>query len=524
MTLAWPRPRRLLLLGAGSLLAAACVVVSTTTRRHPIERAQVAAMGRVTTPVRAHLVDGGMVVFADGLAVDGAHARGAGRRFDAFRRELGASQGVPLDSVLGFEVYRREVNPLRTLVYAPATLAASAIGTLALGVILFGSCPTVYADSAGVPTLQAESFSYSIAPLLAKRDVDRMTVVPDAAGRIRLAVRNEALETHHLDHMEVVELRHRADELALPSPRGGALAASDLAADAVVTDGDGRDVSAAVAGVDSLAFSTSRALLDRAIAGGPTEDHLVISVPRRPGRDSVALVLRARSSLLTTSVLYEHLMGRQGALALDWMGEDLARIAPLAALGTWYGRNFGMRVEVQEGAGWRRVIRLMDFGPTAWRTVGVALPAVRGNGDSVRVRLTFAADAFRVDQLALAHGARRLEQRRIPIARAAGADGRPRADVAAMLARADDREVETHPGDQFWLEFDAGPGAPRTRTFLFAAQGYYVEWLRPSWMRDPRTAVPFSPARTSMRDLLRSWRGGRDSLEALFFTRRVPTA
>jgi hypothetical protein len=43
-------------------------------------------------------------------------------------------------------------------------------------------------------------------------------------------------------------------------------------------------------------------------------------------------------------------------------------------------------------------------------------------------------------------------------------------------------------------------------------------------MRDPRAAAPFSPARTSMRDLLRSWRGGRDSLEALFFTRRVPTA
>ena len=107
---------------------------------------------------------------------------------------------------------------------------------LALLVVLFGSCPTIYGDSAGSQTLQAESFSYSIAPLLAKRDVDRMTIVPDAAGVIRLVVKNEALETHHLDHMEVIEVRHRPNEIVLPSPRGGALAVSELAASATVRD------------------------------------------------------------------------------------------------------------------------------------------------------------------------------------------------------------------------------------------------------------------------------------------------
>lgn len=521
MMRASPRPGRLLLLGAAGLTAAACVVISTTTRRRVVDRSKLIGT-YVRTPVRAHLVDGGMIVYPDGMTVDARRVSGRGRRYDALRREVAPGVGIALDSVVGFEVYRRDVNPLRTLVFAPASLAASAVGTAALAVAIFGSCPTVYGDSAGVSTLQAESFSYSIAPLLAKRDVDRMTVAPDARGRIRLAVRNEALETHHLDHMEVIEVRHRAGEVALPSPRGGALAVSAPAAGAVVTDGAGRDVSAAVARPDTVAFSTDRALLDRAIDGGPTDDHLTIAVPARVGVDSVALVLRARSSLLTTSVLYEHLMGRQGALALDWMGEDLSRIAALATLGTWYGRNFGMRVEVQSGAAWRPVIRLMDFGPTAWRTVGVALPAARGAGDSVRVRLTFPADAFRVDQLAVAYGSRRVAQRRLPAARAAGPDGTPRPDVAAMLARADERHVETHPGDQFWLEFDAGPAPAGARTFLFAAQGYYVEWLRPAWMRDPGTAAPFSPARTSMRDLLRSWRGGRDSLEAHFFTRRVP--
>jgi hypothetical protein len=117
---------------------------------------------------------------------------------------------------------------------------------------------------------------------------------------------------------------------------------------------------------------------------------------------------------------------------------------------------------------------------------------------------------------------RRPEQRRIPLARATDSRGSPRPDLVAMLARADDRDVETHPGDQFWIEFDAGRAAAGSRTFFFAGQGYYVEWLRPAWMRSAQTAQRFSPSRTSMRDLLRSWKGGRDSLEAQFFTRRVP--
>ena len=95
----------------------------------------------------------------------------------------------------------------------------------------------------------------------------------------------------------------------------------------------------------------------------------------------------------------------------------------------------------------------------------------------------------------------------------------------------DDREVETHPGDRFAIEFDAERQSPRggsesgdtRRTFFFAGQGYYVEWLRPAWMKNGDAAAPFSPANTSIRDLLRSWKGGRDSLEAHFFW-RVPVA
>jgi hypothetical protein len=507
------------LFGIGCLFAVACVI-SSTTRGRMLDKSAAAGTW-VETPMKAYLVDGSVIVFGAGARVDNTHVIGDGRRFGAVRSDSVVVSGVSLDSVVGFEVYERTVNPIRTVVYSTLATTATVIASAATWVVLFGSCPTIYGDSAGVRTLQAESFSYSVAPLLAKRDVDRMSVTTDASGMISLAVRNEALETHHLDQMEVIEVRHRPGEFALPSPRGGALAVSSFAA-ATVRDAAGRNVSRSVALADDDVFSTDSGFLRRATEGGPIEDRLTITISRGGATDSLALVIRARSSLLTTSVLYEHLMGRQGALALDWMGRDLSRITKLAQLGTWYGKNFGMQVEVQDGSSWRPVIRLMDFGPTHWRTIGLALPPVRGTDDSVRVRLTFAADEYRVDQLALARHLRRVEQRIIPIARAIDSRGTSRPDIVTMLARADDREVVTHPGDEFTLEFDAGRAPQTTRTFFFAGQGYYVEWLRPSWIRSTTNPQPFSPSRTSMRDLLRSWRGGKDSLEALFFTRRVP--
>src|SRR5262249_36061642 len=158
--------------------------------------------------------------------------------------------------------------------------------------------------------------SYSIAPLLEKRDVDRLSVTPDSAGIVRLEVRNEALETHYTDHLELVEVMHNADEFALPLARAGAVAVRNVIAPATARAGAGRDVRRAPEAVDDSIFSTDYSLLATAARGGPVGDHIDITVPRVPGRDSLAVVLRMRSSLLTTTLFYDHMLGRPGASSL----------------------------------------------------------------------------------------------------------------------------------------------------------------------------------------------------------------
>jgi len=89
---------------------------------------------------------------------------------------------------------------------------------VALFKAIFGSCPTVYSDNGAVD--EAELFSNSIAPLFEARDVDRLRAQPDSKGILRLEIRNEAMETHYINHLQLFEVQHAADEFVLPDTQG----------------------------------------------------------------------------------------------------------------------------------------------------------------------------------------------------------------------------------------------------------------------------------------------------------------
>ena len=499
-----------------TLVIIACVI-STTNRPEPLDTD---FEGFVRSPIRAHMVDGSTVVFRQGARVGNHEIVGNGVRFSATLVSSPVAR-LALDSVIGVESIERESNA-RTLIYAPLSGVVSTVAVAALAVAIFGSCPTIYADSAGVPTLQAESFSYSIAPLFAKRDVDLLNVKPDSNGVIRLEVRNEALETHYIEQIELLETRHRGDEVVAPVARGGFVALSNLATPASIVDSRGRNVRDELDLADGRVFSAGDAALVAAAEGSsPSEDHIDITVPREAGRDSLALLLDMRSSLLSTTIFYDEMLARHGARSLDWIGQDLAKITTVAQVGRWYADRFGLRVSVRDGNDWKPVVRMVDFGPTAWRTVAAVIPhARRLEGDSIRLRLSFVTDEFRIDRVAATWDVRPVEARKIAATRVIESGGMKRDDVRDFIRAADDRHVVTSPGDRFFVDFDVGRDAI-PRTFLVAVGGYYIEWVRPDWIRSAKDSLPFS-TRTTTQDVLRSWVASRESMERRFFRDRVP--
>lgn len=159
------------------------------------------------------------------------------------------------------------------------------------------------------------------------------------------------------------------------------------------------------------------------------------------------------------------------------------------------------------------------YGPIAWRDAAVIVPVPVG--DSLRLRLSFLTDQWRIDRLTVAARVRRVTPRVIPAAAVTAVNGAFEPGATAAVRRADEHYLETTPRQRFTVAFDAGRGEG-PRTFLLASQGYYTEWVRGSWLAGARDTAAFTPSVETLVHAMRSWSAQRDSMERQFFRSRIP--
>src|SRR4051812_46958059 len=101
-------------LGVGLLVATmvgACVQVwQTVPSSIPVSTARTLEGSRqISTPVKAHLLDGSTVVFADGAVINMGRLTGRGRLYRPLEDSLSVPyENVPLDSIVGLETFERK--------------------------------------------------------------------------------------------------------------------------------------------------------------------------------------------------------------------------------------------------------------------------------------------------------------------------------------------------------------------------------------------------------------------------------
>ena len=482
----------------------------------------------VDGPVKAHLIDGSTVLFRNGARVSRDDVWGVvGIRWSLSLRDSSRVDRVPLDSVLGMESLYNEINAGRTILYSTLATVAAIGGAVAIACAIdpkcFGSCPTFYADSAGQPVLEAEGFSYSIAPLFEVRDVDRLRFPggADTSGLVRLEVRNEAFETHYINHLELLEVRHGAGEFAVPDELNRPFVVGDLVQPLEITGRDGSRLDRQLATADGNAYRTPRTILAQARVED-ANDWIDIAAAAPPGADSIALVFRQRNSLLNTILLYDIMLGDPGARSLDWVGSDLQQVGFAVELAQWYQRKMGMDVLILDRGQWRRVAHLKDTGPVAWKDVAMVIPVV--SADTVRIRLVYPADNWRFDRIAVARRFRRLPRGVTvhPLATVLDALDRPDTTARQSMAGPDERYLTVASGQRFTAEFKVGGSDDSLRTFFLASQGYYTEWVRNGWLRAPRSSRTFTPSDGALLEAIQRWQVTQDTLEARFMATRVP--
>jgi hypothetical protein len=334
-------------------------------------------------------------------------------------------------------------------------------------------------------------------------------------------VRNEALETHYINHLEVLEARHAPDRRAYPNEGGRIVSVGQEVAPISVVDRDGAPRTHELVARDALAFASTEERI-RAVTGEDYWDHIDLTFPKPEGEDA-ALVLRLRNSLLNSVLFYDLMLGSRGVEALEWLGSGINRIGEAVELGRWFNATMGLRVSVMGPDGWESVTRVGDTGPIAWKELAVTVPVPEGTGDELRIRLAFLADEWRIDYAGLAGDVERASVEVLPVASIARIGDDPDDELRAQLAEPDEEYLVTVAGTALSLEFEPTQGlADAERTFFLSSQGYYTEWIRPEWIRASVATEGFSPSEEVVGDLMDRWLEEKTEFEQKFFETRIP--
>lgn len=473
---------------------------------------------QVENPLKVFLKNGRVVIYSDGAQFVNNEIIGSGSVYENSTYLLMVDR-IVLDSVEVMTSYDSSLQQPASFLASLIGSAGGLAGTVLLAKAVFGSCPTIYSGEGNEGVLESELFSNSIVKLFEHRDVDRLSIQPDTDGYITLDVRNEALETHYINHLELLEVVHDEAAFVVPGPLNEAYVMDGLYSPEKAIDSAGNDLLDVLAEDDKLVFETDAEVL-ATVDTSRIFDHIELEIPR-PATDTVGIYLKLRTSLLTTVLFYDYMLASQGVNALNWITEDLNDISTVIEMSEWFRKRTGLRVEIWDGKRYQEVDRVLEVGPIAWKQVAVPIKIPKAVDETVKVRLTFIADAWRIDQVAFAETIQEGTFRVIPPTALLNTD-RVEQPLEPIL-RPDGERLITIAGQRYWVRFDAGlHNDGMQRTYFIAGLGYYTEWIRGDWVREHGNGPTFKASDQTLLAAMAKWRMVKDDFEARFESSKIP--
>ena len=336
-------------------------------------------------------------------------------------------------------------------------------------------CPSVFLNRG-----QGSEFvgkAYTGAAFRALQRDDLLPLPALTSGRVQVRLANEASETQHTDHAQIVLVDHAPNVRALSTFDGHPTLVGVPTAPSSARDVQGHDVLALVSARDERTWETD--LLSAAAAEGePLPDQMELTFPSPTAGDPVLEFGGANTSWL------DYVAGRAVATAGNALDQYMPVLnSPMAgpAIKAWLdSEGVNLTVEVFDNGAWRRAATLPPVDAAALREIAVPLTLSSPRDPSgVKIRLRGGLGFWKIDRVALSsrveapmdlHRVRptnaRVRGGRVELPSIAAADGRYQ-----ILAGAD---------DTLDLTFDLPPlGSGRVRSSFLLTKGYY-EMTRPA--------------------------------------------
>lgn len=506
------------------MLLSLCLVAAGCTLERKITAAnQPGGPDRESPYLKAHMRDGDVYVLRDWQVDEAAGVvRGNGEHYDLNRDVVSKGpQLVSLKQVSLFETNRETLHAPTVAALSILTIGSAAVSAVCLAnpKSCFGSCPTFYVeDGVSEGRVAAEAFSASVAPSLEARDVDALFRARPTSRTLRLRVTNEALETHVIKQAEVMAVRRPAGGRVVATADGHLWQVRALQAPTTCRAAEG-DCRAAVAATDERERSSQSDPDDLS-----TRETVELTFPApQPAAGAGpsprrALVLEARQTFITTFLFYQAL-AYMGSKAGTYLAALERGDPALRARATRLHHLLGdIEVELPDGrGGWTSAGAFDETGPIARDVQVVPLP-VGARGERVRLRMT--RGHWRLGAVALAELGAEATPVRVRPARldTAAGDAAAAADWLAGRRPA----LVTVPGDEHLLTFEL-PENPEELELFLDTRGYYIEWMRQSWLAEEsawRVGVLLDQPAIALRTLAPAYKKLEPQIEDLFWRSR----
>ncbi len=437
--------------------------------------------------LKVHMLDGQVYILSEWDVKGGNESiSGKGHLLNVNREKIEEGQfTILLNKVALFETNVLEA-PKSILAMASLTVPSALLSAYCLSnpKACFGSCPTFYAWDGEQMALLAEGFSASVCPVLEAQDIDALYQAKPQSQDFELRVTNEALETHVIRYANILAVPRPPSGRTFATSSGEFWQASTIHEPKTCSAQEGSclDAVRSLDGVERFSEADSQNLAKR-----ETIDLEFDSIPGK----RFGLVLGFRQTLLTTYLFYQGLayMGNSAGYWLAKLERGDETVQKYSnSLGEVLG---GIEVLVLNGQdAWIKPGEIKETGPIASDVRMVLLPEIESSPIKLRLRMT--KGLWRIDYLALAELGERADPIRLTPSTVFN-KGILDTKSQKHLTHPDSVLV-TMPGDEYTLVYPL-PSDFQNYEFFLESQGYYLEWMRPDWLKEEnleRTIMMFT--------------------------------
>ncbi|MFN0031919.1 MAG: hypothetical protein ACKVOR_07155 [Flavobacteriales bacterium] len=434
--------------------------------------------------LKAHMKNGDIYIMRDTWALDTLSDRltGNGNHYDLNRQHVrNGDISIPIDSVVIFETNNKLKNPERGRIAALTILTAldAGVGIFCLmnPKACFGSCPTFYLDpNKDFHGADAEGFSNAIAPSMQYADVDALSTTAHGGDTLRITMKNEALETHCVDAVKLLAVSHKPDESVYQGTDGRYYLCSSTAPlhKALAEEGEITDWLNKADKTERFSLADSSNL--------SSKEEIILNFNREDEGADAGLILNFRQTLMTTYFIY-NAMGYMG----DCVGDVFAKIetgdGTRQLLKNGLMKELG-RIEVfvwnETDQTWIAQGGYYETGPIAANEQLLPLTCLPASGH-VQIKLVLNKGLWRIDHAVLAEIEQEVKPQELLPITIAGELTTDSMLIAQNLKHGE--HIISMPGDEFEFTWVLPAGEENFDLFLYT-EGYYLEWMRESWLHD----------------------------------------